>query len=141
MTGPVRLAEIRSRPLSLAEVVDAVDDRRAGGAVTFVGRVRDQDAGRGVIRLEYTAHPSAVEKLRGVAEGVARAHPVFALAAVHRVGLLELGDLAVVVAVACAHRGEAFRAARMLIDEIKLQVPIWKHQQFADGGEQWVGSS
>jgi molybdopterin synthase catalytic subunit len=74
-----------------------------------------------------------------VAEEVVAAHPVRALAAVHRVGDLAVGDLAVVVGVSCPHRGDAFAAARMLIDELKSRVPIWKHQVFDDGGDEWVG--
>jgi molybdopterin synthase catalytic subunit len=74
-----------------------------------------------------------------VAERVAAAHPVVALAAVHRVGDLAVGDIAVVVAVSSAHRGEAFTACRALIDDLKSQVPIWKHQSFTDGSDEWVG--
>ena len=98
-----------------------------------------QDGGRGVAGLGYSAHPGVLDELRTVAEEVAAAHPVRALAAVHRVGDLAVGDLAVVVGVSCAHRGDAFAAARMLIDELKSRVPIWKHQVFDDGGDEWVG--
>jgi molybdopterin synthase catalytic subunit len=80
-----------------------------------------------------------LDDLRAVAEEVVAAHPVRALAAVHRVGDLAVGDLAVVVGVSCPHRGDAFAAARMLIDELKSRVPIWKHQVFDDGGDEWVG--
>jgi len=76
-----------------------------------------------------------------VAEKVAASFDVIAVAAVHRVGDLAVGDLAVVVAVSCAHRGEAFDACRALIDELKQTVPIWKHQQFVDGGSEWVNSA
>jgi molybdopterin synthase catalytic subunit len=79
-------------------------------------------------------------QLRAVAEGVAADLPVRALAAVHRVGVLKVGDVAVVVAAAAAHRGEAFEAARRLIDDLKTTVPIWKRQVFADGTQEWVGS-
>jgi molybdopterin synthase catalytic subunit len=93
-----------------------------------------------VTGLGYSAHTSVVDELRTVAEEVVAAHPeVRALAAVHRVGDLDVGDLAVVVGVSCAHRGDAFVACRALIDELKSRVPIWKHQVFADGGDEWVG--
>jgi molybdopterin synthase catalytic subunit len=92
-----------------------------------------------VTRLSYSAHPSAEQELRRIMEKVAADHPVRALAAVHRVGDLEIGDLAVVVAASCPHRAEAFEACRRLIDDLKGQVPIWKHQVFADGGAEWVG--
>lgn len=136
----IRLVDIRDTPLSNDEVLTAVADAAAGGTVLFAGAVRDEDGGRAVVRLDYTAHPRALDQLRSVAEGVATKFPVIALAVVHRVGELQIGDLAVVLAVACAHRGEAFDAARALIDELKETVPIWKHQVFRDGGEEWVGT-
>ena len=95
---------------------------------------------RAVDRLDYKAHPSAEAQLREVAERVAAKHPVTAVAVTHRVGELAIGDIAVVVAASCPHRGEAFAAARDLIDELKATVPIWKHQLFGDGGEEWVGT-
>ncbi|MDQ1699125.1 MAG: molybdopterin synthase catalytic subunit [Frankiaceae bacterium] len=136
----VRLVAIRETPLSVDEVLSAVMDPAAGGLVVFVGTVRDVDGGRAVGGLGYSAHPAAEESLRAVAESVAQRFPAVALAAVHRVGDLAVGDLAVVVAAACPHRGEAFDAARALIDELKQTVPIWKHQLFADGTDEWVGS-
>jgi molybdopterin synthase catalytic subunit len=135
----VRLLDIRDTPLSVDEVFRAVADPAAGGTAVFVGAVRGEDGGRSVTDLGYSAHPSALDELRTVAGEVAAAHDVVAVAAVHRVGDLAVGDLAVVVAVSCAHRGEAFVACRALIDELKSRVPIWKHQVFADGDEEWVG--
>ena len=136
----IRLAEIREEPLSVEEVRAAVSDPGAGGIALFAGTVRDQDGGQGVVRLSYSAHPSATAELRRVAEKVAAEFGVVALAAVHRVGDLDIGDLAVVVAVSCPHRGDAFEACRQLIDPLKHEVPIWKHQRFADGSSEWVGS-
>lgn len=135
----IRMLAVRDSPLSLDEVFAAVSDPRAGGVAIFVGTVRSLDGGRGVTGLGYSAHPSADAELRSVAEEVVAAHPVIALAAVHRVGDLVVGDLAVVVGVACAHRGDAFAACRVLIDELKSRVPIWKHQLFDDGEDEWVG--
>ncbi|WP_169948814.1 molybdenum cofactor biosynthesis protein MoaE [Microbispora sp. H11081] len=136
----IRLLGIRDTPLSVDEVLRAVEDHAAGGTAVFVGTVREQDGGRPVTLLSYSAHPSAEERLRGVAEKVAADHKVTALAAVHRVGDLRLGEIAVVVAAACPHRGEAFEACRRLIDDLKREVPIWKHQVFADGDAEWVGA-
>ncbi|GAA3682341.1 molybdenum cofactor biosynthesis protein MoaE [Nonomuraea antimicrobica] len=136
----IRLLGIRDTPLSVDEVLAAVGDHAAGGTVFFVGTVREQDHGKPVTRLSYSAHPSAEAELRQVAEKVAADFPVTAVAAVHRVGDLELGDAAVIVAVAAPHRDEAFVAARRLIDDLKAQVPIWKHQVFADGETEWVGA-
>jgi molybdopterin synthase catalytic subunit len=140
MVDPIRLLDIRDTVLSVDEVLAAVADPRAGGIAVFIGAVRDHDDARPVVELGYTAHPSALAELRRVAEGVVASYPVRGLAAVHRTGNLVVGDLAVVVAVSCPHRGEAFEAARRLIDDLKEQVPLWKHQRFLDGDAQWVGS-
>lgn len=132
---------MRDTPLSVDEVYAAVADPGAGGIALFVGTVRDRDGARDVTRLAYSAHPSAAAELRVMAEKVAADFDVRALAAVHRVGELAVGDLAVVVAVACPHRGEAFDACRTLIDNLKHGVPIWKHQQFSDGTSEWVNGA
>jgi len=136
----IRLIGVRDSPLSVDEVLAAVADPGSGGTAVFVGTVREQDGGRAVSALGYTAHPTVEDELRRVAEKVAADHPVRALAALHRVGDLRIGDVSVVVAVACPHRGDAFAAARRLIDDLKHEVPIWKHQRFADGDEEWVGA-
>jgi len=137
---PVRLVGLRETPLDVAEVVAALDDESSGGLTLFVGRVRDHDHGKGVVGLDYSAHPTALDTLREVCEKVAAAHDVHGLAAVHRVGSLEIGDIAVVVATTSAHRGTSFDASRLLIDTLKAEVPIWKHQRFGDGTEEWVGT-
>lgn len=137
----IRLIDLRDAPLSVDEVQAAVTEPGAGGIALFLGAVRDHDHGRGVLRLSYSAHPSAAAELRRVAEKVAASYDVRALAAVHRVGELAVGDLAVVVAVACPHRGEAFDACRMLIDELKRGVPIWKQQWFTGGDSEWVNGA
>lgn len=136
----VRLLAIRDTPVDVAEVLAAVAEPGAGGVVSFTGLVRRSDGGRTVLALEYSAHPDALAALEGVAERVAAELPVRALAAVHRTGLLEVGDVAVVVAASAAHRGEAFEAARRLIDDLKATVPIWKRQVYADGADEWVGT-
>jgi molybdopterin synthase catalytic subunit len=136
----VRLIAVREAELSVDEVRAAVADSSGGGIVLFAGAVRDSDHDRGVSGLSYTAHPSAEGELRRVAEAIAEKFGVLAVAAVHRVGDLAIGDLAVVVAVSCAHRAEAFDACRALIDELKASVPIWKHQYFTDGTSEWVGT-
>jgi molybdopterin synthase catalytic subunit len=136
----VRLLALRDTPLDVAEVLAAVEDPAAGGVVSFTGLVRDHDGGRGVRELEYVAHPDAVQALRAVAEAVAADLPVHGLAAVHRTGLLAVGDVAVVVAASAAHRGQAFEAARRLIDDLKASVPVWKRQVFDDGEQEWVGT-
>ena len=137
----VRLIAVRDSELSVDEVRAAVADPGAGGLALFAGAVRDNDHDRDVAALSYSAHPSAEAELRRVAEVIAEKFPVLGIAAVHRVGDLEIGDLAVVVAVSCPHRAEAFDACRALIDLLKASVPIWKHQRFADGDSEWVGSA
>lgn len=136
----VRLIAVRESELSVDEVRAAVADPAAGGIALFAGAVRDSDHDRGVSGLSYSAHPSAVDELRRVAEVIAEKYPVIGIAAVHRVGDLAIGDLAVVLAVSCPHRAEAFDACRDLIDILKASVPIWKHQRFDDGSAEWVGT-
>jgi molybdopterin synthase catalytic subunit len=140
MHPAIRLVDLRETPLDVREVVDALGDDASGGLTLFVGRVRDHDGGKGVTGLDYSAHPSALDKLHEVCEQVASAYDVHGVAAVHRVGTLAIGDVAVVVATTSAHRGTSFDASRELIDTLKAQVPIWKHQRFSDGSEEWVGS-
>jgi len=138
----IRLIAIRDADLSVDEVRNAIADPAAGGEVLFIGTVRDNDDARGVTALSYSAHPSADAELRRVAEAIAAKYQeAIGVAAVHRVGDLAVGDLAVVVGVSCAHRAEAFHACHALIDELKAVVPVWKHQRFTDGTDEWVGSA
>lgn len=139
----VRLIAIRDAELSVDEVRTAVADPAAGGIVLFAGAVRDNDSSRGVSALSYSAHPSAEAELRRVAEEIAAKYSddVIGVAAVHRTGDLSVGDLAVVVGVSCGHRAEAFATCHALIDELKASVPVWKHQRFTDGSDEWVGSA
>ena len=136
----MRLIAIRDTELSLDEVRAAVAGPGAGGIALFAGAVRDTDHDQRVTGLSYSAHPSAEAELGRVAEMIAEKFDVLGVAAVHRVGELAIGELAVVAAVAAAHRGEAFDACRELIDVLKASVPIWKHQRFADGTSEWVGT-
>lgn len=140
VADPVVYAQISAEPLSVGRVADRVGHRRAGGVVTFTGLVRDHDHGQGVAALEYSAHPSALDRLRDLVREIAARPGVVAAAAEHRVGRLEIGEVAVVVAVAAEHRGSAFEGARDLIDRLKAEVPIWKHQLFTDGTDEWVGT-
>ena len=135
----VLVADVWDAPLSVDEVIAAVRDETCGGLVTFIGLVRDHDHGKAVQGLGYSAHPSVTDRLAEVCAGVADAHSTARVGAVHRVGNLAVGDVAVVVAVAAPHRAEAFVACRELIDTLKREVPIWKHQVFADGADEWVG--
>ena len=140
MTDPVRLVDIRDTPLDVAEVVASLAAVGAGGLPVLGGAARPHDGGKGVTALDYSAHPTALARLEDVCRRVAQAHDVRGVAAVHRVGQLRIGDLAVVVATTAAHRGDAFAASRDLIDTLKAEVPIWKHQVFDDSTEEWVGT-
>jgi molybdopterin synthase catalytic subunit len=134
------LVAISAQPLDVSAVLASVGSSERGGSVVFTGQVRDHDGGEEVRELEYVAHPTAEDALGAVVASVGADFPDVGLAAVHRVGVLAIGDVAVVVAAGAAHRDEAFRAARLLIDRVKDEVPIWKRQLFADGREEWVGS-
>jgi molybdopterin synthase catalytic subunit len=136
----IRLLAVSDAPLDVAAVLAAVHDPRAGGTALFVGTVRDNDGARPVEDLDYSAHPTVDATMHRIAADIAERFEVIALAATHRVGRLEIGDVAVVTAVATAHRAEAFDACRALIDELKSSLPVWKHQMFTDGTEEWVGT-
>ncbi|MGH4014411.1 MAG: molybdenum cofactor biosynthesis protein MoaE [Pseudonocardiaceae bacterium] len=132
-------AVVTAEPLDVEEHARLVSGPAAGAVVSFSGVVRDHDAGRGVRALEYSGHPGAADVIARVAAQVAAAHPaVQALAVSHRIGALAIGDSALACAVSAAHREEAFAACAALVDEVKLQLPIWKRQEFADGSQEWV---
>ncbi|GIJ50790.1 molybdenum cofactor biosynthesis protein MoaE [Virgisporangium aliadipatigenens] len=135
------IREVTTQPLDVAAHEAAVAHPGAGAVVTFQGVVRDHDGGRGVHELEYEAHPSARDVLVAVAEEIAAAPEVYAVAVSHRVGPLKIGDVALVAAVSTAHRADAFAACARLVDEVKERIPVWKRQVFADGTDEWVNSA
>jgi len=133
------LFRVVETPLDVAEAIAAVSGPEIGGVDVFLGLVRDHNDGRAVTRLEYHAYVSMAEKeLSRIAAEIAREIPGTRLAALHRIGALAVGELAVVCAAGAAHRDEAFRACRALIDRIKHQVPVWKREHGPDG-PYWVG--
>jgi molybdopterin synthase catalytic subunit len=134
----LRLVTVAAEPLDPALFEAAVEHPQAGGRVVFCGVVRDHDHGRSVVSLEYQGHPSAADILTEIAAEFAAEPDVLALAVSHRVGHLEVGDVALVAAVAAAHRGAAFDACARLVDQVKARLPIWKRQVFADGTDEWV---
>jgi molybdopterin synthase catalytic subunit len=129
---------VTAAELDLAAHERAVAHPGAGAVVSFAGVVRDHDYGRDVIALEYEAHPDAAEVLAAVASEIAALPEVYAVAVSHRVGALAVGDIALAAAVSTAHRAAAFAACERLVDEAKARLPIWKHQVFADGTDEWV---
>jgi molybdopterin synthase catalytic subunit len=133
------LFRVLETPLVVADAVAAVSAPQLGGIDVFLGAVRDHNDGRAVTRLEYHAYVSMAEKeMQRIADEIARELPGVRLAALHRVGSLAVGDLAVVCAAGAVHRAEAFAACRALIDRIKHRVPIWKREHGPDG-PYWVG--
>ncbi len=135
-------AAVGADRIDVEEHARLVEDVAAGAVVTFAGVVRDHDGGRSVRALEYSAHPSAERVVAQVAADVAaRARGVRAVAVSHRIGLLEIGDVALACAVAADHRHEAFAVCAELVEEVKALLPVWKHQAFADGSDEWVNST
>ena len=142
-------AMLSDRPISVDVATAAVESPTSGAVVSFSGVVRNHDGRKSVERLNYTAHPAAHRALANVVEAVATKYslagegeddvPVQIWAA-HRVGALQVGDPALVCAVAAGHRGQAFAVSAELIDRIKEEVPIWKEQFFSDGTVEWVGA-
>ncbi|HYH33176.1 MAG TPA: molybdenum cofactor biosynthesis protein MoaE [Pseudonocardia sp.] len=135
-------AAVGEDPLDVAEHAALVEQAAAGAVVTFAGVVRDHDGGRAVRGLDYSAHPTAAKVVAEVAADVAaRATGVRAIAVSHRIGRLGIGDVALACAVAADHRREAFATCAELVDEVKRLLPVWKHQVFTDGTDEWVGSA
>lgn len=141
VSGIVR-ANLQAGPIDSAELEGLVDTPEAGACVSFVGRVRRHDAGRDVVTLEYSSHPTAEAEVYRIArEVLAGCDGVCAIALTHRTGPLAVGEVAVACAVSAGHRGQAFDACRELVEKVKHELPVWKHQVFADGSDEWVGSA
>ncbi|MGV0745300.1 molybdenum cofactor biosynthesis protein MoaE [Mycolicibacterium sp. XJ870] len=142
MSAVVVRVELTDQPISLTEYEALVAHEGAGAVVGFAGVVRDHDGGRSVTRLEYSGHPTAQRTLEDVAAEVAATSTgVRAIAVSHRIGALQIGDAALVAAVAADHRRAAFETCARLVDTVKERLPVWKHQHFADGTDEWVGSA
>jgi len=134
----VAICMVTDAPIAVEAHERAVADPASGAVVSFAGVVRDHDHDRRVERLEYDAHPSALDVLADVVAAVINGSGATAVAVSHRTGALGIGDTAFVVAVASAHRLEAFATCAQLVDEVKERLPVWKHQYFADGTDEWV---
>lgn len=135
----VNFFEFSGQPLAVDALRARLADDHCGGYVAFEGWVRDHNEGRSVLRLEYEAYEMlALKEGQRIIQEAASRWPVRASGCVHRVGRLEIGEMAVWVGVSAAHRDEAFQAARYIIDEVKVRVPIWKKEFFTDGDSGWV---
>lgn len=139
--APLIRTIITEEPLESLEVFQRVGTTADGAVVTFEGRVRDHNEGRRVTRLAYEAYSEMAEReLRGICDEAAARFDVGSIVTAHRVGPLDLGEVSVRITVAAAHRGECYEASRFVIEELKVRVPIWKHEVYADGSARWVGA-
>lgn len=132
------MVELTDKKISIDDILDHLEDSGSGGVVLFLGRVRDHAEGKAVQEMDYEAYPNmAIAKMREIETSASEKWPIRKIAIVHRTGNLKLGEVSVVVAVASAHRKDAFEACRFAIDTLKETVPIWKKEYFVDG-EAWV---
>jgi molybdopterin synthase catalytic subunit len=131
--------ELSGSPIDVAALRQALDDPHCGAVASFEGIVRDHNNGRAVLRLDYQSYAELAQREgQAIVDAAAAATEVRRIICVHRVGALAIGDVAVWVGVAAAHRGAAFDACRRVIDEVKLRVPIWKNEHYADGDSGWI---
>lgn len=135
---PIRLVDVGTAPIDVAQLETLVADPRAGAVVSFNGTVRNHDGGRDVVSLVYESHPTARQVLEDVARDIVAKYDVVAIAVAHRVGEIPIGESALVATVATGHRAHAFEACRELVELVKERIPVWKHQTFADGSDEWV---
>jgi len=134
--GPVTIGRA---PIDVTRLEREVADPHAGAIVTFAGTTRADNAGRKVIRLEYEAYePMALSEMRRLAREAGERWRIVRIAISHRIGLVDIGETSVAIAISAAHRGEAFEACHFAIDRLKQIVPIWKKEYF-EGGELWIG--
>ena len=138
MTIPGRRVGLSEAPISVAVPADELIPG-VGAVVTFEGRVRDHNEGRRVARLHYDAYREMAEEvLHDIERRTRDAYSVFSVTLVHRIGTLAVGEVAVVVSVAAAHRNAAFDAARFAIETVKAELPVWKQEEYDDGSRRWL---
>lgn len=131
---------LSATPLQPAQLADGLTAAGSGACVTFSGTVRNTNAGRDVIALEYEAYePLCLKEMARIFQEAQEKFPVTAVRVVHRTGRLEIGDAAVWIGVTAPHRAEAFDCCRYLIDELKARLPIWKKEFYRDGDSGWIG--
>jgi molybdopterin synthase catalytic subunit len=137
MTTEIKISD---KPLDVQSCIDWVRSPQSGGIDVFIGTVRDSTKGKRVIRLEFEAYePMALKEMERIAAKAFEKWPVQKLLIHHRTGVLDVGEVPVIIAVSCAHRDAAFEACRFVIDTLKQTVPIWKKEVFEDG-ETWVAA-
>jgi len=131
-------AIVTDAPVHIQELSKLVANPHSGAVVTFCGDVRNHDGGKEVASLLYEIHPSAPEQIKLITESVMGRFEIEKVAVAHRYGDIAIGETAFAVAVSAAHRQAAFDACSAIVDEVKAKLPIWKHQKFTDGTDQWV---
>ena len=131
-------AVVTDAPVHIQELSKLVANPHSGAVVTFCGDVRNHDGGKEVASLLYEIHPSAPEQIKLITESVMGRFEIEKVAVAHRYGDIAIGETAFAVAVSAAHRQAAFDACSAIVDEVKAKLPIWKHQKFTDGTDQWV---
>ena len=131
-------AVVTDAPVYIQELSKLVANPHSGAVVTFCGDVRDHDGGKEVAALLYEIHPSAPEQIRLITQSVIGRFEIEKVAIAHRFGQIPIGETAFAVAVSAAHRQAAFDACTAIVDEVKAKLPIWKHQKFTDGSDEWV---
>ena len=131
-------AVITDAPVHIQQLSKLVANPHSGAVVTFCGDVRDHDGGKEVASLLYEIHPSATEQIKVITQSVIGRFEIEKVAVAHRYGQIPIGATAFAVAVSAAHRQAAFDACAAIVDEVKAKLPIWKHQKFTDGSDEWV---
>lgn len=134
-------AEVTTDLISITALTALVTDERCGAVVTFTGDVRNRDGSKEVLSLTYEIHPSAGDKITEITLAVIEKADVVKVAVSHRYGEIPIGETAFAVAVSAVHRESAFETCSTIVDEIKAQLPIWKHQVFSDGTDEWVNTA
>ena len=131
-------AVVTDAPVNIVELTKAVTNPHSGAVVTFCGDVRNHDGGKEVASLLYEIHPSAPEQIKLITQSIMGRFEIEKVAVAHRYGNIAIGETAFAVAVSAAHRQAAFDACAAIVDEVKAKLPIWKHQKFTDGSDEWV---
>ena len=131
-------AVVTNAPVHIQELSKLVANPHSGAVVTFCGDVRNHDGGKEVASLLYEIHPSAPEQIKLITESVMGRFEIEKVAVAHRYGDIAIGETAFAVAVSAAHRQAAFDACAAIVDDVKAKLPIWKHQKFTDGSDEWV---
>jgi len=134
-------ADVTKEIIEVEQLAALVRDKRAGAVVVFSGDVRDHDGGKEVLSLTYEIHPTANEQIALITHALLKERDVVKVALSHRYGEIEIGETAFAVAVSAVHREAAFETCSALVDEIKAKLPIWKHQRFSDGTDEWVNTA